>query len=85
MLNANKNQLSEKDYFHRIQMMIDLYFPELNSYFNKVLESRDNVYSFCSESFPPGTGPEDLIRAQEEFRKTGKHFMQRIADITHSL
>lgn len=85
LVSASKNQLSEKDYFQRILMMINLYFPELKDYFDEVLDTRENVWSFCSEVFPPGTGPEDLIRAQEEFRKAGKNFMQRIAEFTHAL
>jgi hypothetical protein len=85
LVSASKNQLSEKDYLQRILMMVDLYFPELKNDFDKVLEARENVWSFCSEVIPPGTGTEDFIRAQEEFRKTGKSFMQKIAGLTHAL
>ena len=85
LVSAKKNQLSEKDYLQRILMMVNLYFPELKDYFDEVLDARENVWQFCSETFPPGTGAEDLIQAQEEFRKTGKNFMERIAELTHAL
>jgi len=85
LLRANKNQLSQKDYLQRILMMIHLYFPEFKEYFDEVLETRENIWSFCSEAFPPGATPEDLIHAQEEFRKTAKKFMQKIAGIAQTL
>lgn len=85
LVSANKNKLSEKDYLQRILMMVNLYFPELKDYFDEVLEARENVWQFFSEAFPPGTGKEDFIQAQEEFRKTGKNFMHKIAELTHAL
>ena len=85
LVSARKNQLSEKDYLQRILMMVNLYFPELKDHFDGVLGARENVWSFCSGVFPPGAGVEDFIGAQEEFRKAGKNFMQKIAELTHAL
>ncbi|BAV33754.1 hypothetical protein SCL_1443 [Sulfuricaulis limicola] len=85
LVSASKNQLSEKDCLQKILMMVNLYFPELKDSFNEVLDARENVWQFCSKALPPGTGAEDFIQTQEEFRKTGKNFMEKIAELTHTL
>jgi hypothetical protein len=85
LVSANKNQLSEKDYLQRILMMVNLYFPELKDDFDEVLGARENIWPFFSKHFPPGAGLEDFIKAQEEFRKIGKSFMEKIAEVTHAL
>ena len=85
LVSADKNKISEKDYLQRILMMVNLYFPELKDSFDEVLGARENIWKFFSKIFPPGTGNEDFIQAQEEFRKSGKNFMQKIAELTHSL
>ncbi len=83
LVNVSKNQISEKDYLQRITMMIDLYFSDLKTDFDKVLDARESVWSFCSKIMQPGVRIEDFIKVQEEFRGIAKEFKAKMAKITN--
>lgn len=82
---ASKNQLSEKDYLLRIQMMVDLYFPNLKNEFDLVLDAREGVWQFVSDKFSSKVRVENLIEVQENFRTKGKEFKKKISEIANTI
>lgn len=85
LLYAHNNKISGKDDLQRITMLLDLYFSQLRTDFDTVLDSRGKVLSFCEKPITLETPEEDLISIMDEFSASSWGFKGKMLELAAAL
>lgn len=83
---CNKNKLQESGDYQKFQTILNLYFQDCKNEFEKVMEKRKNVLSYCSRNSDFNQSEiSAFCLAQEEFETSSAKFKSFLADKAKSI
>jgi hypothetical protein len=83
---VNKNNHSKQGSFQRIDMIVNMYFPQLKSNISSVLEVRDNASIYLTnKTRPKNNNEEKFIKLQQQLDSRARAFLEEIANVSRTL
>ncbi|MCP4267517.1 MAG: hypothetical protein GY777_18460 [Candidatus Brocadiaceae bacterium] len=82
---STKNQLSDKGSWQRLNMIVNMYFPELNEHLEPVLIARTVASRFIDGGQLSSENQKRFNQAQQNFDEATDNFLQEIAKTSHAL
>lgn len=78
---VNKKSENENVDFHKIQMLLNIYFPELRENYEKVISKRSSLSKYLSDPSNNNLKTNDFFNEQEEFDVICEQFKNKLCDI----